>query len=523
MTYAAVQKHPRFTVKTPVLVMTSAGLQTLELENISLGGAFVRTDQPPVTGGCVRMRLDTRDAAVDALARVIHVVEHRNTLPPGMGVRFEEMTGDSRGALQRYVDKLASAVRERDAHVRAGPRFVGQAAVTMSVGDRGGLQQLWLHNISKGGLFVETKAPPGRGTLVTVELGTPGGALSLKAEVVHVLDEQQAQSLSLPAGVGLQFLPLDEETRRALSSYLEGRAAKLSNTVSRAPEPPGNTLLAEVRRFFECVDRQDMFGALGLPATATAPEVEQRVAELRRLFRARPDDASPGLLARLQAGLRVMTRVEEETRSILKAREERQGEIVCVTEPAPPPPTTTSLEARVRKLVEEAGAEQFRGELGRAEHYLMQAQMLAADDDGIRQRLAAVRKAIKTAEERRNDDRAQDLLMKADVFSLNQGMREQAAAYALQAATLTSNRSIRVRALVVLSKAGAAQPAVKLAKQLIEEDAQDPAPWQALLRIYESREHWALASRVAETLARLCPDDAAVARHARQLMARVRR
>ncbi|MEM7677533.1 MAG: FHA domain-containing protein, partial [Myxococcota bacterium] len=88
---------------------------------------------------------------------------------------------------------------------RRYPRLVGQKLATVELSDREELRQLWINDISKGGVFIETSTPPSTGTRLEVRLLTPDGTLSLHGQVVHVVDAASARQFNMPAGVGLQF------------------------------------------------------------------------------------------------------------------------------------------------------------------------------------------------------------------------------------------------------------------------------------------------------------------------------
>ena len=89
---------------------------------------------------------------------------------------------------------------------RKYPRLVGDRLAQIELAHREELRQLWVRDISKGGVFVETEEPPPTGTKLEVRLLTPDGLVSLHGQVVHVVDNESAQRFNMPLGVGLQFV-----------------------------------------------------------------------------------------------------------------------------------------------------------------------------------------------------------------------------------------------------------------------------------------------------------------------------
>src|SRR5688572_13568315 len=78
MAYAAIQKHPRFRVTLPVDIVRESGeVEQRAIEDISLGGLFIRTPAPVPPGSFVRMHLALAQTApaVPLMGRVVHVID----------------------------------------------------------------------------------------------------------------------------------------------------------------------------------------------------------------------------------------------------------------------------------------------------------------------------------------------------------------------------------------------------------------------------------------------------------------
>jgi uncharacterized protein (TIGR02266 family) len=118
MTYAAVQKHPRYKVSVPVDVLDPDGqLHALRLDDVSLGGVFIATPAPAPPGSVVRVLLPLEDdgAPLQVRGRVVHVLDEAagkaKERAQGMGVQFDDLEADAARALHRFVDGLAAQAR----------------------------------------------------------------------------------------------------------------------------------------------------------------------------------------------------------------------------------------------------------------------------------------------------------------------------------------------------------------------------------------------------------------------------
>lgn len=113
-----VQQHPRYRVSVPVGLVTPSGdIEVLALEDISLGGMFIRTLLPAPAGTAVRLRLPLdRDDALSLHGRVVHVIDETvsraKARAPGMGVQFDGLSSDTARSLARFVDALVALQRE---------------------------------------------------------------------------------------------------------------------------------------------------------------------------------------------------------------------------------------------------------------------------------------------------------------------------------------------------------------------------------------------------------------------------
>ena len=106
---------------------------------------------------------------------------------------------------------------------RRQPRYSLADPAVIEIGSWSELVTLYVKDISCGGMFVETTAPPARDTEVTVQLMLPEGTGTLDFDglVVHVVTVREAAGSGRIPGFGLQFRGLTPERRRALQRLVE--------------------------------------------------------------------------------------------------------------------------------------------------------------------------------------------------------------------------------------------------------------------------------------------------------------
>jgi Tfp pilus assembly protein PilZ len=154
--------------------------------------------------------------------------------------------------------------------VRSAPRFAVDAPVELFFGDQEALKEVWMRDISKGGLFIETAEPPPLDTELTVALTTPDGRVELEAKVVHVVEAERATALGSKPGIGVQFGDLDLSTQIALEAYVDGVAEELS----AAPRIEAADAEADdAKHFLRVLQEGDVYAALDIDAALSTDDV----------------------------------------------------------------------------------------------------------------------------------------------------------------------------------------------------------------------------------------------------------
>jgi uncharacterized protein (TIGR02266 family) len=76
--------------------------------DINEGGLFIETEKPPPTGTEVSMyfSLPGSEEAVHTIGRVVRINAGEDGEPPGMGIEFDDLTGESRNHINDLIRGL---------------------------------------------------------------------------------------------------------------------------------------------------------------------------------------------------------------------------------------------------------------------------------------------------------------------------------------------------------------------------------------------------------------------------------
>jgi hypothetical protein len=98
------RKYPRSRVPKSALVVWKHGSQknVSPVENLALGGLFLRTKTPANSGTMLQLLFNTPQGEVRLRAVV------RNVMPDGMGVAIVSMEQEHRGRLDRWLKQLGT-------------------------------------------------------------------------------------------------------------------------------------------------------------------------------------------------------------------------------------------------------------------------------------------------------------------------------------------------------------------------------------------------------------------------------
>ncbi len=125
-----VRQHPRFVVSGLFEVTLKSGdvSRTLPLEDLSLGGLFVRTSNPPELQTEFTVFLEGDHVEVEARAQVVRIVTEeegkRLGCPPGIGLQFEDLARDEELALEKYLRWIVGSVTDDLKFTRAESKLL---------------------------------------------------------------------------------------------------------------------------------------------------------------------------------------------------------------------------------------------------------------------------------------------------------------------------------------------------------------------------------------------------------------
>jgi Tfp pilus assembly protein PilZ len=93
------RKHPRIPVRQAVSIKAAKGLKRGEMEDISLGGAFIRCEKPPRPNEKVLLNYIDHSKKMQVVAQVVwtnHESEGSRGKPAGIGVKFLQFLNNQR-------------------------------------------------------------------------------------------------------------------------------------------------------------------------------------------------------------------------------------------------------------------------------------------------------------------------------------------------------------------------------------------------------------------------------------------
>jgi len=78
-------------------------------------------------------------------------------------------------------------------------------------------------NISRGGVFIQTRTPPQLDEVITVQLELPdsGPPATTSGLVMHRVTPEEGEQQGIVPGIGVQFLDAEDQFRERIDRYLE--------------------------------------------------------------------------------------------------------------------------------------------------------------------------------------------------------------------------------------------------------------------------------------------------------------
>jgi len=200
-------------------VSEGAAIQTTS-RGLSGEGVAVRSLVPPKVGARVSMALYLPgNPKPEVAVGVVAASTRDRPVPAGFWVEFTAIDVAARERIAALVVEKARMGRElRDA--REFPRFHSQFTVRFRTARE--FVREHAQNISRGGVFIQTRTPPEVDEVITVQLELPDGGPSATTSglVMHRVTEGEAAEQGIVPGIGVQFLDADDRFRDHIDRYL---------------------------------------------------------------------------------------------------------------------------------------------------------------------------------------------------------------------------------------------------------------------------------------------------------------
>ncbi len=201
-------------------VSEGAAIQTTS-RGLSGEGIAVRSLVPPRVGARVSLALYLPgNPKPEVAVGVVAASARDRPVPAGFWVQFTTIDVAARERITALVvDKSRRARERRDA--RGFQRFHTQFTVRFRTARE--FVREHAQNISRGGVFIQTRTPSQLDEVITVQLELPdGGAPAITSGLVmHRVTPEEAEQQGIVPGIGVQFLDADDKFRERIDRYVE--------------------------------------------------------------------------------------------------------------------------------------------------------------------------------------------------------------------------------------------------------------------------------------------------------------
>jgi len=198
--------------------------------NISKGGLFIRTNKPCNLRDRVEVMLILPETGeeVSAVGEVIHIItpeQASEQTPAGMGIQILEWASGAQDKIEKFIaEKLKTG---NDIHGRRKHQRV-EVKLRVKFESKEALVEEYIHNLSHGGIFIQTSKPRDVGEKFSIILVHPetNQELLLHGEVVRVVTVDEAEKHGLKPGMGIKFLEIDAYTQSEIEKFIKAETIK---------------------------------------------------------------------------------------------------------------------------------------------------------------------------------------------------------------------------------------------------------------------------------------------------------
>lgn len=200
--------------------------------NISKGGLFIKTHKPCELRDLVEvvLLLPGSGKEISSLGEVAHVIlpsEASDENPAGMGLQLKELEEADRQTIEQFIEEEIQNSGESLEGRRRHTRY--ETRIRVRFGNKEALMEEFTHNISHGGIFIQTERPKPLHERMLIVLTHPDNQeeMILHGEVVRLVGPAEAEATGQKAGMGVRFLEMDEYTRKQLETFINSKHVSL--------------------------------------------------------------------------------------------------------------------------------------------------------------------------------------------------------------------------------------------------------------------------------------------------------
>ena len=224
-----LRRDKRYRFQMPAILVRGTREVSLLTGDVSYRGLFLRTDDPPPLRELlqVRLKLPPANDGLVAHAMAVFVVPAGTAgSTPGVGLQLYAVSQEVRLRWDRFVqwaakthlDSLDTPVKPvaaaPDAVNRLFPRV--RRALTVRAQSIGDLHHLVTEDVSRGGMFLRTGLDVAVGSELRLFVAHPQTGLTFAVDTVV---RRRGEPPLHRAGLGVEFVGLDEERREAFAAF----------------------------------------------------------------------------------------------------------------------------------------------------------------------------------------------------------------------------------------------------------------------------------------------------------------
>src|SRR5438445_10509083 len=207
-------------------VSEGSAIQTTS-RGLSSEGIAVRSLIPPRVGARVSLALYLPgNPKPEVAVGIVSAATRARPGPAGFWVQFTAIDTAARERITGLVIERARQMRDTPRSDRGYQRFHTQFTVRFRTARE--FVREHAENISRGGVFIQTRTPPQVDEVITVQLELPDGGdpATTSGLIMHRVTEDEAEEQGILSGIGVQFLDADDLFRDRIDRYVQKLAAR---------------------------------------------------------------------------------------------------------------------------------------------------------------------------------------------------------------------------------------------------------------------------------------------------------